>query len=234
MCDYKINLYSHKSDPSKKSDESSYREMIKWIDDQVATSTFDPSAVEWPDSRNFLELEDLKQAIFGAAGNTSDLESPITDRKFLPVDDEYPDEAGNDADDDLTDEPADEEDRQMAQFFKRFGSAAAAVGGAAAAASAAAARADDDTDNDVDDEDLESNLFDFLTKKSDKDAFALLPMELSLQDEAATGSLEDVFKDKLLISPPLVCLRAAGGARTPTKAKPLSSSPAKIKELPPQ
>ena len=122
----------------------------------------------------------------------------------------------------------------MAQFFKRFSSAAAAVGGAAAATSASA-RADDDTDNDVDDEDLESNLFDFLTKKSDKDAFALLPMELSLQDEApATGSLEDVFKDKLLISPPLVCLRAAGGARTPTKAKPLSSSPAKIKELPPQ
>ena len=51
---------------------------------------------------------------------------------------------------------------------------------------------DQDTDNDVDDDDLaESNFFDLfnMTKKchpDDKEAFALLPVELSLQEGAPT------------------------------------------------
>ena len=123
--------------------------------------------------------------------------SPILNRKFVPVNDD-----GNDADDDLTDEfLSASQDQKVAQFLRQI----------------KAEHKDDDDDTDIDDEiDDDNNVqsfVDFFQLGGSKmpaekdDAFALLPVELTLQDDPNQPSLEDMFKDKLLISPPLVCLR---------------------------
>ena len=110
---------------------------MKWITEQREETASWPKPnrptdfAVWPPEDNMTGL-DLKQAMgafFYGGGGVGDMESPITDRKFVVVDDE----AGNDADDDLTDpgvaaEPAtantplsDFDDRQMAQLLQRLG-----------------------------------------------------------------------------------------------------------------
>ena len=122
----------------KSDEEESNNEMMKWINEQrdETASWLKPNRptdfAAWPPSEDNMTGLDLKQAMgafFYGGGGVGDMESPITDRKFVVVDDE----AGNDADDDLTDpgvaaEPAsantplsDFDDRQMAQLLQRLG-----------------------------------------------------------------------------------------------------------------